>query len=121
MPPKRAKRKVKQTGKGVGEILTKLNKIAKDTKIVTSVLNTLAPESGIAQTVSGVADQLGYGRRKRKQKGKGFSDIIGSILGGVGGGIGKGVNATLGGLFGGKRQRGGMRLNSFAVNPMLIR
>jgi hypothetical protein len=117
MAPKRAaKRKVKkQRGKGIGEVLSKINKIAKDTKIVTSVLNTLAPESGIAQTVSGMADQLGYGRKKKRQRGKGFSDIIGSILGGVGGGIGKGVNATLGGLF------GGSRVQAYSVNPMMIR
>lgn len=116
MAPKRAaKRKVKkQSGKGIGDVLSKLNKVAKDTKVVTALLNTLAPESGIAQTASSVAGQLGYGR-KRKQKGKGFSDIIGSILGGVGGGIGKGVNATLGGLF------GGSRVQSYAVNPMMIR
>ena len=120
MPPKRAKRTKKQTGRGITDVLSKLNKIAKDTKIVTAVLDTLAPESSIARGASSVAGQLGYGRpkRKRRMRGKGFADILGSILGGVGGGIGKGVNATLGGLFGGGRQF----VQPYSVsNPMLVR
>lgn len=119
MPQKRGKRK--QHGGGFGDVVSKLNKIAKDTKVITTALNTLAPDSGIAQTVSEMAGQLGYGRRKRKQRGGNFAETFGNILGGIGGGLGRGVNQTLGGLFGGGRQRGGMRVQSYAVNPMMIR
>lgn len=121
-PRTAAKRKVKrgtkrkpQHGKGIGDALSKINQIAKDTKILSTALNVLAPNSSIAQGVSSAASQLGYGRkRKRKQRGGNFFDTLGGIAGGLGGALGSTVNRTLGGLFGGSRV-------GYAVNPMMIR
>lgn len=104
MPPKKAgKRRVKkkQTGKGVADIAGKLVQLAKDTKILSKGLNTLAPDSTIAQTVSGMADQLGYGRQA--MHGGSFFDTLGGIAGGVGHAAGSALNQTFSGLFGGSR------------------
>ena len=118
MPPKRVmKAKRKQLGKGVGDIAGKLVQLAKDTKIISKAINTFAPDSKIAQGVSGAADQLGYGRKKRKQRGKGIFDALGSVLGSIGHGVGAGGYGLLSGLTGGSRSR----VQSYAVNPMMIR
>ena len=119
MPPKRVKKaKRKQHGKGVGDIAGKLVQLAKDTKIISKAINTFAPDNKIAQGAAGVASQLGYGRKKpRKQRGRGLLDSLGSILGGVGHGIGAGGYGLLSGLTGGSRSR----VQSYAVNPMMIR
>ena len=119
MPPKRRVKKVKkQHGKGVGDIAGKLIQLAKDTKIISKAINTFAPDSKIAQGVSGAADQLGYGRKKRKQHGRGIFDSLGSVLGSIGHGVGAGGYGLLSGLTGGSRSR----VQTYAVNnPMMIR
>ena len=115
MPPKHVKKaKRKQSGRGITD---KLVQLAKDTKIISKAINTFAPDNRIAQGAAGVASQLGYGRSKRKQRGRGLLDSLGSILGGVGHGIGAGGYGLLSGLTGGSRSR----VQSYAVNPMLIR
>jgi hypothetical protein len=114
MPPKKGKR-TKQTGKGLGDAVSKINKIAKDTKIISKALQTLAPDNSIAQGIAGAADQLGYGRKKKHtQRGGNFFDTVGGITGGIGHTLGSTVNRTLGGLFGGSRR-------PFARNPMMVR
>ena len=116
MPAKRVmKAKRKQTGRG--DIAGKLVQLAKDTKIISKAISSFAPDNKIAQGAAGVASQLGYGRSKRKQRGRGLLDSLGSILGGVGHGIGAGGYGLLSGLTGGSRSR----VQSYAVNPMLIR
>lgn len=55
----------KQKGRGVNEVLGKLNKIAKDTQIVSKALDEFGAP-GIAKTVAGA---LGYGRRRRTMRG----------------------------------------------------
>ena len=118
MPPKRVKKaKRKQSGKGVGDIAGKLVQLAKDTKIISKAINTFAPDSKIAQGVAGAADQLGYGRKKRKQRGCGIFDSLGSVLGSIGHGVGAGGYGLLSGLTGGSRSR----VQTYAVNPMMIR
>ena len=115
MPPKRVKKAKKQIGRGLTD---KLVQLAKDTKIISKAINTFAPDNKIAQGAAGVASQLGYGRKKpRKQRGRGLLDSLGSILGGVGHGIGAGGYGLLSGLTGGSRSR----VQSYAVNPMMIR
>ena len=110
-----AKRKVKGAKKQLGRGFTsKLNQLAKDTKILSKAINTFAPDNGIAHTASQIASQFGYGK-KRKQRGRGLLDSLGTILGGVGHGIGAGGYGLLSGL------TGGSRVQSYAVNPMLIR
>ena len=111
-----AKRKVKGAKKQSGRGFTsKLNQLAKDTKILSKAISTFAPDNQIAQTTSQIASQFGYGRSKRKQRGRGLLDTLGGILGGVGHGIGMGGYGLLSGL------TGGSRVQSYAVNPMLIR
>ena len=109
-----AKKAKKQSGRGVGDLISKINKIARDTKIISTALNTLAPDSSIAQGIAGAATQLGFGRKK-KQRGKGLFDGLGSILGSIGHGVGSGGYGLLSGLM------GGSRVQSYAVNPMMIR
>ena len=115
MPPKRVKKAKKQSGKGVGDALSKINQIARDTKILSTALNVLAPNSSIAQGVSSAASQLGYGRKKpRKQRGRGLLDSLGSVLGSVGHSVGSAGYGLLSGLT--ARSRG-----QLSINPMMIR
>ena len=111
-----AKRKVKGAKKQLGRgFSSKLNQLAKDTKILSKAISTFAPDNGIAQTASQIASQFGYGR-KRKQRGRGLLDSLGGVLGGIGHGIGMGGYGLLSGLTGGSRSRA-----QLSINPMMIR
>ena len=111
-----AKRKVTGAKKQLGRGFTsKLNQLAKDTKILSKAINTFAPDNGIAHTASQIASQFGYGRKRKQQRGRGLLDSLGTILGGVGHGIGAGGYGLLSGLTGGSRSR------AQVVNPMLVR
>jgi len=91
--------------------LQKVNKVAKDSQVISRSLN----EFGAPSWASGVASSLGYGRRRRRMKGAGIGSTIGDVLGGLGSGIGSGVGGGVynlfSSLFGGARKRkmrGGM-------------
>ena len=93
-----------QRGKGVAEVLGKVNELAKKTKILSEALKL--SENPYAQTAASVASQLGYGRKRkapkrRVQHGAGILDSLMGAFGTVAGGLGSGVGRGLGGLFGG--------------------
>ncbi len=70
-------------GKGIMDILGKVNGFLKSTKLLSTVGN-LIPDPR-AKAAGTVASALGYGRKPRKpraKKGKGIMDIISSLFGG---------------------------------------
>lgn len=97
MAPKRATKR--QHGKGVKEVLSAAKQIAKDTKIISKTLSMIPDPR--AQGLSWVASQAGYGRKKKKQKGRGLFSDIGGGIGNVAMGIGGGLGSIARGLFGG--------------------
>ncbi len=93
-------------GRGVGDVLGKVNQVAKETKILSNVLGkVLGDDSFLAKSAS----TLGYGRKRvarraaprRRMRGRGIADV----LAGIGSGIGRAGSGFLGGLFGGAKRR----------------
>lgn len=78
MPKKKRVRRVK--GRGPNDsLLTRLNKVAKDTGIISSALNEFGNPWGLGSA----AGTLGYGRKRRTRRRGGMAQ---SILGRIGGG-----------------------------------
>lgn len=108
-------------GRGVGDVLGKVNQVAKETKILSNVLGkVLGDDSFLAKS----ANTLGYGR-KRRQRGRGIADV----LAGIGSGIGRAGSGFLGGLFGGakcrrtapkRRMRGGFSTAVYRTRTPMI-
>lgn len=68
-------------GAKIGKILKEVNKVAKETKILSHALGAIPHP--YAQGASTVAKSLGYGKRKRrhKMKGRGIERLGDSVLG----------------------------------------
>ena len=62
MPPK--KRKLKRRGGAVSDALKKINQLAKDTKIISKAAESFNAPAWL----TGSAQALGYGRKKRKAR-----------------------------------------------------
>ena len=105
MPPRKTGRK-KQSGKGVMDTLSSVNKFLKDSKLISSGLKALP--NPYAQVAGQGAAMLGYGRKRpRKMKGRGVFSDLGGGIGSVFGGLGSGIGSVAHGFFGSGRQHGG--------------
>ena len=116
MPAKRKTKAMK--GKGLREIID----FVKANKLVSKGLGYIPHPLG--QVASVVADQLGYGKKrkapKRKtmvMKGTGIFSDLGSGIGGAFSGLGSGIGSVAHGLFG----SGKMKMKSKSAPVMLIR
>lgn len=78
MPVKKVVRK--RTRRIGGSVVSKLNKIAKDTKVLSTALKEFGNPMGLASAASA----LGYGKQKRKRTKKMGKGFLGDLLGGIG-------------------------------------
>ncbi len=106
-------------GRGVGDVLGKVNQVAKETKILSNVLGkVLGDDSFLAKS----ANTLGYGRKKRAPRRRMRGRGIGSFLSDLGSGLGRGSSNLLAGLFGGakkRRMRGGYSTAVYRRNGLV--
>ncbi len=110
MPPRK-----KQKGKGAAEVLSAVHKFVKDNKLISKGLGYIP--SPYAQIASKGAGMLGYGRRKKPQRGKGIFSDLGGGIGSVFGGLGSGIGSVAHGFFGSGRQTGGSWAPMGIVSP----
>jgi hypothetical protein len=116
MPAKRKSKAMK--GKGLKEIV----EFVKNNKLVSKGLGYIPHPLG--QVASVIADQLGYGKKRkapkrRTMKGTGIFSDLGSGIGGAFSGLGSGIGSVAHGLFGSGKMK--MKMNMKSAPVMLIR
>ena len=96
--PKKAK---KQTGKGVKEILSAINGVVKDNKLISRGLSSVSPALGA------LASLTGYGRKRRAPRKAAAPKLRmvgrGQVGSGIFSDIGGGIGSIAHGFFGGGR------------------
>lgn len=73
-----------------------------------------------AQLASKGASLLGYGRKRKGQRGRGIFNDIGSGIGNVFGGLGSGIGSVAHGLFGGGAVQSHMRVLTPAAGVLQL-
>ena len=65
------KRPMRKRGRGIKEILSKGKNFLKNSKLISKTLNNIAPHWVAAKPLSMLASSYGYGKPKRRRRGKG--------------------------------------------------